>query len=243
LLAKTATVIAAAIRLLPAAARLLPAAARTLAAPVVPGGRARPRAPETGRRRRSQVTALEAAGCKRIFSEKISTRIKIRPELEATLQLARGPGRRTYRRFTLTLKSPFVTACGFAISNPLPSAWRLCRQAELLERSGLSGGARDIRSDDVRCVPVQAAAGPTWCRTASWFAGQHETRPLAVAQRDPGIETGRERFTNPAGYLSATSGRSSILPRRCAFRCICRIMRVAGCNGTGFNIRSFDATR
>jgi hypothetical protein len=48
LLAKTATVIAAAIRLLPAAARLLPAAARALAAPVVPGGRARPWAPETG---------------------------------------------------------------------------------------------------------------------------------------------------------------------------------------------------
>ena len=56
LLAKTATVIAAAIRLLPAAARLLPAAARALAAPVVPGGRARPWAPETGRRRRSQET-------------------------------------------------------------------------------------------------------------------------------------------------------------------------------------------
>ena len=48
LLAKTATVMAAAIRLLPAAARLLPAAARALAAPVVPGGRARPWAPETG---------------------------------------------------------------------------------------------------------------------------------------------------------------------------------------------------
>jgi hypothetical protein len=49
LLAKTAAVIAAAIR-------LLPAAARALAAPVVPGGRARPWAPETGRRRRSQET-------------------------------------------------------------------------------------------------------------------------------------------------------------------------------------------
>ena len=49
LLAKTATVIAAAIR-------LLPAAARALAAPVAPGGRARPWAPETGRRRRSQET-------------------------------------------------------------------------------------------------------------------------------------------------------------------------------------------
>jgi hypothetical protein len=30
---------------------------------------------------------------------------------------------------------------------------------------------------------------------------------LDIAQRDPGIETGRERFTNPAEYLSLTSGR------------------------------------
>jgi hypothetical protein len=37
----------------------------------------------------SQVTALDAAGCKRIFPEKISIRIKIRPELEAALQLGR----------------------------------------------------------------------------------------------------------------------------------------------------------
>ena len=36
----------------------------------------------------SQLDALQAAQCKRIFSEKISTRIKIRPELEKALQLA-----------------------------------------------------------------------------------------------------------------------------------------------------------
>jgi hypothetical protein len=47
--AKTAAVIAAAIR-------LLPAAARAPAAPVMPGGRARLWATETGRRRRSQQT-------------------------------------------------------------------------------------------------------------------------------------------------------------------------------------------
>jgi DNA invertase Pin-like site-specific DNA recombinase len=37
----------------------------------------------------SQTAALEAAQCKRIFSEKISTRIKVRPELENALKLAR----------------------------------------------------------------------------------------------------------------------------------------------------------
>ncbi|MFD8851859.1 recombinase family protein [Streptomyces sp. NPDC059604] len=37
----------------------------------------------------SQLEALETAGCNRVFSEKISTRIKVRPELEAALALAR----------------------------------------------------------------------------------------------------------------------------------------------------------
>ncbi len=37
----------------------------------------------------SQLTALEAAGCTRIFSEKISTRVKVRPELEQALRLCR----------------------------------------------------------------------------------------------------------------------------------------------------------
>ena len=37
----------------------------------------------------SQAAALEAAQCKRVFSEKISTRVKVRPELEKALKLAR----------------------------------------------------------------------------------------------------------------------------------------------------------
>ncbi len=37
----------------------------------------------------SQLQALRAAGCTRIFAEKISTRIKVRPELDAALTLCR----------------------------------------------------------------------------------------------------------------------------------------------------------
>lgn len=37
----------------------------------------------------SQLAALEEAGCTRIFSEKISTRIKVRPELERAIGLCR----------------------------------------------------------------------------------------------------------------------------------------------------------
>jgi DNA invertase Pin-like site-specific DNA recombinase len=37
----------------------------------------------------SQLTTLRVAGCTRVFSEKISTRVKVRPELEAALALCR----------------------------------------------------------------------------------------------------------------------------------------------------------
>jgi hypothetical protein len=41
----------------------------------------------------SQIIALRAAGCTRIFSEKISTRVKVRPELDAALGLCRESSR------------------------------------------------------------------------------------------------------------------------------------------------------
>ncbi len=42
-----------------------------------------------GQELESQLAALRTAGCTRIFSEKISTRVKVRPEYEKALQLAR----------------------------------------------------------------------------------------------------------------------------------------------------------
>lgn len=42
----------------------------------------------TGQELASQLEALEVAGCGRIFAEKISTRVKVRPELDKALTLA-----------------------------------------------------------------------------------------------------------------------------------------------------------
>ncbi len=46
---------------------------------------ATPAAPTTGQDFQSQLDALTAAGCGRIFSEKISTQVKVRPKLKAAL--------------------------------------------------------------------------------------------------------------------------------------------------------------
>lgn len=43
----------------------------------------------TGQELASQLDALERAGCTRVFAEKISTRVRVRPELEQALHLAR----------------------------------------------------------------------------------------------------------------------------------------------------------
>ena len=63
------------------------------AAPEVAAGRAirigYARCSMTTQELASQIDALKAAGCNRIFSEKISTRVRVRPELENALTLAR----------------------------------------------------------------------------------------------------------------------------------------------------------
>lgn len=62
------------------------------AAPTAPGTPIRigyARCSTTGQELQSQLDALTAAGCGRIFAEKVSTRVKVRPELENALALAR----------------------------------------------------------------------------------------------------------------------------------------------------------
>jgi hypothetical protein len=50
-------------------------------------------------------------------------------------------------------------------------------------------------------------------------------RNLDVAQAHPGIETGRERFTNPDEYLGSMGGRWRHLPSSLRFRFTSRTMR------------------
>jgi hypothetical protein len=111
------------------------------------------------------------------------------------------------RRFSLTLRPRSVTALrpmsseDCALSSP--GGWG--RQAKCSQQVGLPGGTRDIRGDDVSGMPVQTATGtvvPHCCSRIRMRGGF-----LDIAQRDPGVQTGRERFTNPAEYLSLTSGR------------------------------------
>ncbi|MCG5217322.1 recombinase family protein [Streptosporangium soli] len=65
----------------------------------------------------SQLDALALANCKRVFSEKISIRVKTRPELEKALKLAydikeAAPGQEA-------ILGPFLAYSGTASSGPV----------------------------------------------------------------------------------------------------------------------------
>ena len=65
----------------------------------------------------------------------------------------------------------------------------------------LPGGARDVGGDDVGGMPVQAAAGPLIPHRGARISMRSGF--LYVAQRDPGVQTGREHVPTlsnaPAG--------------------------------------------
>ena len=63
--------------------------AATAAGPAAPIRIGYARCSTAGQELQSQLDALSAAGCGRIFSEKVSTRVKVRPELNNALALAR----------------------------------------------------------------------------------------------------------------------------------------------------------
>jgi hypothetical protein len=105
---------------------------------------------------------------------------------------------------------PYLTAvrdrglgCGVL---PLPEGSVAVRLAVAAARRNccrwrrLAGRACDVGGDNIGRVPVQAAAGPVIShrgprvRVGGGF--------LHVAQRDPGIQTGREHCSNHAEYLS-----------------------------------------
>jgi hypothetical protein len=131
------------------------------------------------------------------------------------------------------LKSRFVMAYGFAVPDHCHPPGGCGRHAELLERGGLSGGARDIRGDDIGRVPVQAAAGPVVPHRGSRVS--MGCGLLYVAQRDPGIERG--------GYERVGVTVLPIPARRATLRTIrpapCRSSRrPSAARNTGPSVRS-----
>ena len=134
--------------------------------------------------------------------------------LAAGLQAA---GWRAERRFALMLQSRSVTASETVWPGTV-GRWPpggCGRQAESLPARGLPGGPRDICGDNIGGMPVQAAAGPVvpHCGPRIGMGGSL----LDIAQRDPGIETGRERFTNHAEWVSVTTSRWWHLPSSLRF--------------------------
>ena len=71
-----------------------------------------------------------------------------------------------------------------------PPAGCYCRAELPPALVSLPGGARYVCGDDVRGVPVQAAAGPVVPHRGAWIGVRGGL--LHVAQRDPGIQRSRD---------------------------------------------------
>src|SRR5262249_30281573 len=82
----------------------------------------------------------------------------------------------------------------------------------------LPGGARDVGGDDVGGVPVEGGAGAVVAHRRARISVRGGF--LDVAERNPGVETGSERFTSHAqwAWSGAGSGRYSsglVMPGSC----------------------------
>ena len=88
--------------------------------------------------------------------------------------------------------------------------------AELSIRQALSGGARDVGSDDIDGVAAEAAAGPV---TASWSADWLRGSFPHVTQRHPGVKRGGDE-----GCRSVCGVTSLPVPAR---RAVLRTIRPA----------------
>jgi hypothetical protein len=65
-------------------------------------------------------------------------------------------------------------------------------------------------------VTVEVSAGPV-CHSAWWSGTSVPGGYLGITRAHPGIQTGRERITNHAEWVSAMTADSGIRPRRRAF--------------------------
>lgn len=77
----------------------------------------------------SQLDALQRAGCSRVFSEKVSTRVKVRPQLEAALELA--------REFKQAAPEQTVVLCVHELKRMARNAAELMSLAGSLQRDGI----------------------------------------------------------------------------------------------------------
>jgi hypothetical protein len=113
-------------------------------------------------------------------------------------------------RFTLTIevaiRNHLSNRCRRAATGcPAVRLAAVAARRSYCQRVWLPCGTCDRGGDDIRGVPVQAAAGALVPHSGSRISMRGGF--LHVAQRDPGIETGRERFTNHAEWVSLTTGR------------------------------------
>ncbi|MFB4294878.1 recombinase family protein [Nonomuraea sp. ATR24] len=147
-------------------------------------GSATPTAPPLTQELQSQLDALAAHGIHRenIFAEKISTRVKVRPQFEAALTLARQiKAHAPHCRVILTVYE--MKRLGRDAAEPLASIYRaLARGDPGLPRSR-PGGARRLRSPARRRHPP-APPGP------------HPTP-------GPGADSGGGRTAAPPARLSS----------------------------------------
>jgi len=78
-------------------------------------------------------------------------------------------------------------------------------RADVTGEAVASGAGGHVAGEDVVGVPVEVLAGPVIAHGRARIGVPGGD--LDITQANPGIQTGRERFTNPAEYLSLTSGR------------------------------------
>jgi DNA invertase Pin-like site-specific DNA recombinase len=126
----------------------------------------------------SQLDALEEAGCRPIFSEKISTRIKVRPKLEAAVE------------FALTVKAAApgqdVVLCVHEIKRLGRGSAELTATAERLRREGIGL--------EMLTGPIQGRYDPSGYGGAlfAFFAGMAEADREYIREKTlEGQETAR----------------------------------------------------
>jgi hypothetical protein len=86
----------------------------------------------------------------------------------------------------------------------------LYASAAIAKVTRISGPGRHIGGKNVVGVTVEVLAGPVVAHRGPGISVPGSD--LDIAQVHPGIQTGRERFTNSVEYLSSQDGAMRLLP-------------------------------